>query len=71
MTKRIGRMNYLIRGEMKRHKITQAKAAYYIGITQAEFSHKLCGLSKWKLNEVVDLAELLGIGGEIGEILFK
>ena len=70
MTKQ-NKLNDLISGELKRQKITQNEAGYYIGLTQSQFSNRIRGKSKWKLNEIIGLSELLGIGGEIGEILFK
>lgn len=71
MTKRkIDKLNDLIRGEMKRKKITQNEAGYYIGLSRSEFSLKLSGRCEWRLKEIIGLAELLEIGGAISEILF-
>ena len=71
MTKRkIDKLNDLIRGEMKRQKVNQNQAGYYIGLSRSELALKLQGKIKWKLEEIIGLAELLGIGGEISEILF-
>ena len=68
--KKINKLNDLISGELKRQKINQSKAGYYIGLTQAEFSNRIHGKSEWRLREILELAELLKIGGQISEILF-
>ena len=70
MKRKIDKLNDLIRGEMKRQKVTQNQAGYYIGLSQEQFSLKLSGRCEWRLKEVVGIAELLKIGGEISEILF-
>lgn len=70
MERKLKRLNDLIRGELGRQKINQAKAGYYIGVTQSDFSLRLAGKRDWKVKELLGLAELLGIGGDISEILF-
>lgn len=70
MKRKLNRLNDLISGELKRQKISQAKAGYYIGMSQSEFSLKVSGKRDWKLKELLGLAELLRIGGDISEILF-
>ncbi len=70
MKRKIDKLNDLIRGEMKRQKVTQNQAGYYIGLSQEQFSLKLSGRCEWRLKEVVGIAELLKIGGDISEILF-
>lgn len=70
MKRKLDKLNDLIRGELKRQKINQSKAGYYIGLSQEQFSLKLSGKSEWRLKEIVGVSELLGIGGEISEILF-
>lgn len=70
MKRKFDRLNDLIAGELKRQKINQSEAGYYIGLSQSEFSLKVRGKVPWKVNEVVGLAELLKIGGEVSEILF-
>lgn len=64
------KLSDLIRGEMKRKKVRQAELGYYVGLTQSEFSRRLAGKDEWKLKEIIGIAEYLGIGGEISEILF-
>lgn len=70
MKRKIDKLNDLIRGEMKRQKINQSQAGYYIGLSQEQFSLKLSGRCEWRLKEIIGLSELLKIGGEISEILF-
>lgn len=71
MTKRkIDKLNDLIRGEMKRQKVTQNQAGYYIGLSRSQFATKLSGKAEWRLKEIIGIAELLKIGGAISEILF-
>ena len=70
MTK-LHRLNDLISGELKRQKINQSKAGYYVGLTQSEFSSRVNGKTEWKLKEIIGLSELLKIGGEVSEILFE
>ncbi|MBO4541842.1 MAG: hypothetical protein J5725_01530 [Bacteroidales bacterium] len=70
MERKRKRLNDLISGELKRQKISQTKAGYYIGMSQSEFSLKVSGKAEWRLKDILGLAELLEIGGEISEILF-
>ena len=70
MKSKKNRVNDLIRGELKRQKISQDKAAYYIGLSRGQFSVRLNGRQEWKIGELMQLAELLKIGGQISEILF-
>ena len=70
MKRKIDTLTDRIRGEMKRQKVTQNQAGYYIGLSQEQFSLKLSGRCEWRLKEVVGIAELLKIGGDISEILF-
>ena len=70
MKSKINRVNDLIRGELKRQKISQDKAAYYVGLSRGQFLVRLNGRQEWKIGELMQLAELLKIGGQISEILF-
>ena len=70
MKRKIDKANDLIRGELKRQKISQDKAAYYVGLSRGQFSVRLNGRQEWKIGELMQLAELLKIGGQISEILF-
>lgn len=55
------RFNDLLRGEMKRQKVTQTTLADYLGTTQATLSFRINGKSEWLFLDVLKAVELLGI----------
>ncbi len=43
-------------------KIQQRLLAVHVGVTQSMLSRKLNGLTSWKIEELIRIAELLGVG---------
>lgn len=62
--KKYRKLNDFIRGEMRRKKISQEKAANWLNMSRASFSYRICGKIEWSLREVISLFELLEVGGE-------
>ena len=60
--KKYRELNDFIRGELKRQKISQDKAAHWLNISRASFSYRMCGKIEWSLREILSLFELLDIG---------
>lgn len=58
------RITDYLRGELKRKKISQQKAADWLNISRASFSYRLSGKIEWSLKEIISLCELLEIGEE-------
>lgn len=58
---KVNRINDQLRGELKRRKITQADAAYRIGLEQQTLSNRLSGKTPWTLREIVMICEVLEI----------
>lgn len=50
-----------IAAEMKRRRVSQAKLAAHLGISQAAVSARLRGAVDWRLSEITATAELLGV----------
>ncbi|WP_081802281.1 helix-turn-helix domain-containing protein [Actinotalea ferrariae] len=54
------RVAAVVRGEMARYEVTQARLAGVLGITQQSVSRKRAGTSPWTLDELETVAPLFG-----------
>ena len=59
--KKYRELNDYIRGEMRRKKISQEKAANWLNISRASLSYRINGKIEWSLREILSLFELLGV----------
>lgn len=66
--KKYRELNDFIRGELKRQKISQDKAAHWLNISRASFSYRMCGKIEWTVREILSLFELLEIGEETWQL---
>ena len=55
------RINQNIRAELARKQMTQMQVAEILGLTQSSVSSRLRGDTRWKLDELVILAEALHV----------
>jgi len=54
----------LVRGTMRRQKVSQTELAEYLGLTYSSISLRLNGYQDWKLLEVFKTMEYLELKGE-------
>ena len=59
--KKYRELNDYIRGEMRRKKISQEKAANWLNLSRASLSYRINGKIEWSLREILSLFELLGV----------
>lgn len=62
--KKYHRLNYFIRGEMRRKKVNQKTVANWLNIPQSSVSDRLGGKSEWTAREIISVFELLEIEDE-------
>ena len=67
ITKKYVQFNDFLSGELKRRKISQEEAAYYLKLSQASISMKLAGKVEWTVREIMNLYELMGIEHDFTE----
>lgn len=61
------KLNYFIRGEMKRKKLSQDSLAYTLNLTQKSISNKLSGKTDWTMWEIMNVFEILNINFNYSE----
>ncbi len=54
--------NDSLRAEMARRRVTQAQIAEVLQISQAQVSARLNGGVRWRVDELVKVCRLLGVG---------
>lgn len=53
------RFNDFLRGELKRRKISQDKAANYLNLSRVSFVKRLSGSVEWSFKEVLEMMDFL------------
>ena len=66
-TKEYQQFNDFLRGELKRRKISQDKAARYLNLSRVSFVKRLSGATEWSFMEVLEMMEFLDL--KITEVL--
>lgn len=61
------RFNDFLRGELKRRKISQEKAANYLNLSRMSFVKRLSGSVGWSFKEVLEMMDFLEM--DITEVL--
>lgn len=51
-----------IRAEMARRRVTQKDLSIMLGIAQSRISARMSGKSTWQLDELIPVADALGVG---------
>ncbi|WP_213452855.1 helix-turn-helix domain-containing protein [Rhizomonospora bruguierae] len=50
-----------LRAEMGRQRVTQAKLADVLGVSQPQVSDRMLGTVDWRVTELIQVAEFLGV----------